>query len=99
LMTGRRVGSTQSLVRVAAAALCIILSCVLAASCGGKTSTSSTTKTTPIEKKSGLAVANSWAVDNQTHQEPMQDHARRGRLQHGGGRDFAPAVSGFFSSP
>lgn len=63
---------TRAPVRPAAAGLCVILLSLLAVSCGGKSSTSTPSKSTSPRKPQSLSVVNSWFVDNQTHLEPMQ---------------------------
>ena len=66
------VRKTRTFVRPAAVGLCVILLTLLAASCGGKSSTSTPAKSTSPKKQQGLSVVKSWFVDDTTHLEPMQ---------------------------
>jgi hypothetical protein len=58
--------------RPAAAALCVIILSLAVVSCSGKSTKPSTKKESAPKKAAGLAVVNSWTLDNQNHQEPMQ---------------------------
>lgn len=69
--TGCTSGARAS-IRSAAAALFVIILSLTVVSCGGKSTKPSTRNETTPKKKSGLFVANSWSLDNQNHQEPMQ---------------------------
>lgn len=66
-----KVTRTQSLVH-AAAALCVISLALMAVSCAGKSTTSTPAGKTTTAKRAGLVVTNTWTLDNQIHQEPMQ---------------------------
>ncbi len=50
--------------------VCMVILVLSAVSCGKPTKPS--TQKTTAKKPTGLVVVNSWWVDNQTHQEPMQ---------------------------
>lgn len=58
--------------RNTAIGLCVLALCFALTSCGGSTPKRAQTKPSAPEAKAALAVVNSWAVDNLTHQEPMQ---------------------------